>query len=191
MRVIGGESVHNIRASQGSMLVDWSTAASIAATALMVGVPGLRTFVHESQRCAVVNQLQQEMRLAATKASQLGQTVTLCARKADGAGCAEHGNWSDGWIAFVDMDGDGAMQRDEAPLRLWETRNTQANIVVAGSAPAFTFRPYFARPYRGTEPGHLTVCDRKGHGGSRVIEVDRSGAPRLGDVGTRSCHVAG
>lgn len=182
--------MRGMRGSRGSILVDWSTAASLAATALMVGVPGLRTFIHESQRCAVVNQLQQEMRLATTKASQLGQTVTVCATAAGSERCAGHADWSGGWMAFVDMNGDGEMQKDEANLRLWRTANTQENIVVAASAPAFSFRPYFARPYLGTEPGHVVVCDRKGHGGSRKIEIDRAGALRLGETGGSPCHAA-
>lgn len=179
--------MRTMRSNRGSLLVDWSTATSLAAAAAMFAVPGLKTFVHESQRCAVVNQLQRDMRLAATKANQLGQTVTLCASAAGSQRCAGHGNWSDGWIAFVDMNGDGAMQKDEAKLRLWKSENAQANIVVSASGGAFSFRPYFARPYLGTEPGHVVVCDREGHGGSRVVEVDRAGAPRLGAAGTRSC----
>ena len=177
-----------VQASRGSLLVDWSTALSIGATALMVAVPGLRTFVHESQRCAVVNQLQQEMRQASRSAGQLGQTVTLCASTPGSDRCAEHGNWSSGWIAFVDMNGDGQMQDDEAKLRLWRTQNTQRNIVVAATSATFSFRPYFARPYLGTVPGHVVVCDRKGYGGSRMIEIDRAGAPRLADAGQRNCH---
>ena len=176
--------------SRGSLLVDWSTALSIGATALMVAVPGLRTFVHESQRCSVVNQLQQEMRQASRSAGQLGHTVTLCASARGSERCAEHGNWSNGWIAFVDMNGDGQMQNDEAKLRLWRTENTQQNIVVAAAPAVFSFHPYFARPYLGTEPGHLVVCDRKGYGGSRMIEVDRSGAPRLADAGRKNCNVS-
>jgi type IV fimbrial biogenesis protein FimT len=177
------------REYRGSMLVDWSTAASLVAAAAMFAVPGLQTFIHESQRCAVVNQLQRDMRLAATKASQLGQTVTLCASAADSERCAGHGDWSGGWIAFVDMNGDGTMQKDESRLRLWKSVNDQANIVVTASAESFSFRPYFARPYLGTEPGQVVVCDREGHGGSRVVEIDRAGAPRLGAEG-RNCNAA-
>ena len=176
-----------MRADRGSILVDWSTAASIAATALMVGVPGLKTFIHESQRCGVVNQLQQEMRLAATKASQFGQTVTLCAVASGGERCAGEADWSHGWMAFVDFNRDGAMQDDEAPMRIWRTANTHANIAVSASRPSFSFHPYFARPYLGTEPGRMVVCDRKGHGGRRVIEVDRGGAPRLGETADGGC----
>lgn len=169
------------------MLVDWSTAASLAATAAMFAVPGLQTFIHESQRCAVVNQLQRDMRLAATKASQLGQTVTLCASAAGSERCAKSGDWSGGWLAFVDMNGDGAMQKDETRLRLWKSVNERTNIAVTASAGAFSFRPYFARPYLGTEPGRVVVCDRERHGGSRVVEIDRAGAPHLGATGSRGC----
>lgn len=178
----------NFAASRGSILVDWSTAVSLAATAAMVTVPGLRTFVHESQRSAVVNELQAEIRQAATSANQLGQTVTLCATDAAGRHCAGAGDWSQGWLAFVDANGDGAMQDGEA--RLWRTPNTERNIAVHATPAAFSFRPYYKRPFETTEPGHLVICDRKGHGGQRAIEINAAGVPRLGAVASSKpgCH---
>jgi Tfp pilus assembly protein FimT len=176
--------VTGFRGQGGGLLVDWSTALSLAATAAMVAVPGLRTFVHETQRSQVVNELQRAFRQAAFSAGQLGETVTVCASSADGRRCAGDGasDWSGGWLAFVDLDGDGAMGAGESRLRLWHTANTHANIAVRATAAAFSFRPYWRRPYEGTAPGRVTVCDRKGHGGQRAIDIDRAGAPRLAET---------
>ena len=176
------------KTQKGSLFVDWSTALSLAATAAMFAVPGLRTFVHESQRSAVVNKLQLEIRKAAQTANQTGRTVTLCASNARSDGCGSTNDWSGGWIAFVDADGSGAMETDERGLRLWSTRNGHANIAVAGETPALSFRPFYARPYGGTTPGRLTVCDRAGSGGSRSIEVDRAGVPRLAETSSGGCR---
>ena len=178
------------KVSRGSMLVDWSTALSLATTAAMITVPGLRTFVHESQRSAVVNELQHEIRQAAAQANQLGETITLCASDAAGERCADEGNWSRGWLAFVDLNGDGLMQDDEVKLRLWRTPNTETNIAVTAAPAAFSFRPYYKRPFEATAPGSLTVCDREGHGGRRAIQINSAGVARLGAVQSskRGCH---
>lgn len=173
------------RKQGGGLLVDWSTALSLAATTAMVAVPGLRTFVHEAQRSAVVNTLQLEIRKAAQAANELGQTVTMCASNARADGCAEDGNWSRGWIAFVDVDNSGAMEAGEAQLRLWSTSNGHANIAVASVPAALSFRPFYARPYGGATPGRVAVCDREGAGGARGIEVDRAGVPRLAEASAR------
>lgn len=181
----------NLKRNRGSMLVDWSTAVSLATTTAMFAVPGLKTFVHESQRSVVVNELQTEIRTAAAQADQLGETITLCGTDARGERCAEDGaDWSHGWLAFVDMNGDGLMQDDEKALRLWRTPNTELNIAVRAEPAVFSFRPYYKRPAEGTEPGTLTVCDRKGHGGRRDIQINTAGVPRLGAVQSskRGCH---
>lgn len=176
-----------INNNRGSILLDWSTALSLSMTTAMVAVPGLRTFVHESQRSVVVNELQLQFRQAAASASRMGQTITVCASH-DGQSCAQMDevagskDWSAGWISFVDLDGDGVMQADEASLRMTRTANDQPNIVVTGTHAAFSFRPYYTRPYAGTEPGRVTVCDREVHGGSRAVILDRNGKGRLGPV---------
>lgn len=166
----------------GSLLVDWSTALSLAATTAMVAVPGLQTFVHESQRSAVVNQLQLEIRRANEASNALAQTVTLCASAADGRRCAADGNWSAGWLAFVDLDGDGAMSPGETRLKLWHARNREPGIGVVAEPATISFRPYYSRPFLGTTEAQVTVWDREGHGGARTVEVDRAGVPRLSEV---------
>lgn len=168
--------------NRGSLLVDWSTALSITATTAMVAVPGLRTFVHESQRTSVVNEIQLDVRHAARAANELGQSVTLCARSTRGDRCAGDSNWSHGWIAFVDTDGDGAMAAGEARLQLWQRRNAQAGMGVSAQPAVITFRPYYAAPYRGTTEAQVTVWDREGYGGARTVEVGRSGVPQLSEV---------
>jgi type IV fimbrial biogenesis protein FimT len=174
--------VPNNNTQRGSMLMDWSTALSLAATTAMVAVPGLRTFVHESQRSAVVNELQLDVRRAARTANETGQAVTLCAKLARSQRCAEHGNWSDGWIAFVDADGNGRMEAGEARLQLWQRSNPHVGMGVAAEPATITFRPFYARPFLGTTEAQVTVWDRAGHGGARTVAVDGSGVPVLSEV---------
>ena len=181
-RCPGGVPVLNTKTEAGSLLVDWSTALSLAATTAMVAVPGLQTFVHESQRSAVVNQLQLEIRKANDAANAMAQTVTLCASVADGSRCATDSNWSGGWLAFVDVDGDGAMSAGETRLTLWRARSPHPGIGVVAEPATISFRPYYSRPFRGSTEAQVTVWDRAGHGGARTVEVDRAGVPRLSEV---------
>lgn len=175
-----------IRKSFGGLLIEWSTATSLIATTAMFAVPGLRTFVHESQRSAVVNDLQLEVRRAQIAANEAGRPVTLCARDASGHGCADDGNWSRGWTAFVDADGDGAMSAAESRHVLWQTRNSHPNIAVTASPAAFSFMPYYAR-MGGSTTGTIDVCDRERNGGARTIRVGGGGVPALSDVRHGGC----
>lgn len=170
---------------KGGLLVDWSTALSFAATAAMFAVPGLKTFVHESQRSAVVNTLQLEIRRAARSANESGKVIALCARSYGGSDCASDANWSRGWIAYLDGNDNG--EREPEERLLWSTTNGHANIVVAAQPAVLSFRPFYARPYAGSTTGRLTVCDRAGSGGLRRVEIDRAGTPRLGEAHSGGC----
>jgi Tfp pilus assembly protein FimT len=169
-----------IARNRGSLLVDWSTAASLMAAAVMF-VPGVRTFVHESQRSAVVNELQLEVRRALQVANQLGQPVTLCATAPRGNRCAEDSSdWSAGWTAFVDEDDDGRMNESESSQLLWQTQNSHPHIAVEAYPAAFSFRPRHASAgLRDNTAGEITVRDRQMSGGHRTIRIPRSGLPRL------------
>lgn len=166
--------------SRGSLLVDWSTALSVAAGTAMVAVPGLRDFVHESQRSAVVNEIQLDVRRAARQANDLGRPVSLCAMHANGARCDERGDWNRGWLAFVDDNGDGV--RDARERRLWSTGNPHAGMGIAAYPTVVTFRPYYVAPYLGSTQAQVTVWDRQGFGGARTIEVGPGGVPQLSEV---------
>jgi Tfp pilus assembly protein FimT len=170
------------KGSRGSLLVDWSTALSITATTAMVAVPGLRTFVHESQRSAVINEVQLDVRRAARAANELGRSVTLCARTRPAGPCASNGNWSNGWIAFVDADGDGVMSAAEARQQLWQQGNPHPGMGVSAQPATITFRPYYAAPFLGATEAQVTVWDPEGFGGARTVEVGRSGVPVLSEV---------
>lgn len=175
-----GKPVPSMRRSQGNLLVDWSTALSIGATAAMVAVPGLRDFVHESQRSAVVNEIQLDVRRAARIANASGRAVTLCALHVSGSRCDDRGDWNRGWLAYVDADGDGAL--DAGERRLWQTRNRHQGMGVAAAPAVIVFRPYYVPPYLGTTAAEVTVWDRAGHGGARTVGVGPGGVPQLSPV---------
>lgn len=151
--------------------------ALVALAAIVL--PGLRTFLHEAQRSAVVNEIQLGIRSAGEAANQLGKTVTLCAAAAGGAQCADDGNWSSGWLAFVDLDANGSMDTHERRLRLWQRRNGHSDIAVAASPATLSFHPYYARALVPARLGTVTVCDRSGIAPARRIEIDRAGLPNL------------
>jgi Tfp pilus assembly protein FimT len=162
----------------GHLLVDWSAGLGFAATALMFAVPGLKTFVHETHRSAVVNDLQLTIRQATSAANQTAQAVVMCAASADGARCAEDENWSGGWVAFVDVNANGEMDGPEQRLVLSSTRNSHAHVAVVAAPATLTFQPFYAqRPVEST--AHIVVCDRLGRDGGRRVDIDRAGVPSV------------
>jgi len=137
-------------------------------------------FMQDSRRCAVVNDLMITVRQVQKIADQMGRTVSVCAA-ADAAAtrCSPTADWSRGWIAFVDLNGDGRMDHLEADAVLLRTVNGEAGVKVSATEAAFSFRPYYA-PSAGTArgAGAFAVCDARGASSTREVVVSAHAAPR-------------
>lgn len=172
------------RARQGgSFGFEASTALSLAAS-LVLALPGLREFVHESHRSAVVNALQLDLRRASSAAGQLGRAVSLCGRDASGQRCAAGTDWSRGWLAFVDADGDGAMGVREESLVLWAVENSHPDLRLTASDAVIALVPPWS-PLAPAGAREVTVCDLSGHGGGRTVALGHGSVPSLE---TASCR---
>lgn len=79
---------------------------AIAGILVAVGVPGLTTFIANNRMVSQVNTMVGMLNAARVEAIAQRRTVTVCG-SADGVTC--NGTWSANWIAFVDRNGDGAV----------------------------------------------------------------------------------
>lgn len=73
-----------------------------------LAAPTFRTQLAASRLSAATSDLSATLAQARAQAVRLGQRVTVC-RSADQSTCdtAASGNWANGWIAFIDADGNG------------------------------------------------------------------------------------
>ena len=161
---------------------------SLAAFLISTAFSPFQHFMQDSRRCAVVNDLLITVRHAQNISDRMGQTVTVCAA-ADAAvtRCSHTADWSHGWIAFVDLDGDGQMDAAERAKVLLQTVNGNPGIKVSATEASFSFRPYYA-PSAGTArgAGAIAVCDARGKVAAREIVIDGHAAPRATDLDARA-----
>lgn len=162
---------------RGSFGFEASTALSLAAS-LVLALPGLREFVHESHRSAVVNALQLDLRRASSTAGQIGRAVSLCGRDRSGQRCAPGTDWSRGWLAFVDADGDGAMDGREEKLVLWAVENSHPDLRLTASGAVIAMVPPWS-PLAPADARQITVCDLSGHAAGRTVALGRGSVPSL------------
>ena len=94
------------RAGQrGFTLGETLTALAVVGIGLSMATPGLQTLTRNNRQAVSVNQLVSTMHLARSEAAMRNARVTVCA-SSDGARC-DGQPWEQGWITFLDTDGDG------------------------------------------------------------------------------------
>ena len=99
----------------GFTLIELMITLAVVGILLMVGVPSLKTFMQGNQLIASTNELISALHVARSEAIKLNTRVSIC-ESSDGANCAATGSWKNGWIVFVDSDGDlGVLTGTKAP----------------------------------------------------------------------------
>jgi type IV fimbrial biogenesis protein FimT len=144
-------------------------------------------FLRQNRISMQANELIADLSLARTQAASSGAFVTLC-KSTDGSSCAA-GNWQDGYMLFVDLDGDAVVDAPPAPpaprdaiLRVAPALTAANTITATGLANAnrVQYRPdgLLADIAMGSSPrltfritaGSLATCYRE-------VWVDTSGRP--------------
>ncbi len=70
-----------------------------------IGVPALKTFIQGNTLIASTNELISALHIARSEAIKLNSRVSIC-ESSNGSTCTTTGKWKNGWIVFVDANGD-------------------------------------------------------------------------------------
>ena len=135
---------------------------------LSVGIPSFRDFSANSRITGTANDLHSSFHLARSEAARSKSPVTICASTdALGAALCDGASFDDGWIVFVDLNGDIARAGGgETVLRAHPAVDTNVNITTNGGALYFAFAATgLGRGNVGGQPAMLTamICDSRGN----------------------------
>jgi type IV fimbrial biogenesis protein FimT len=188
----------------GFTLVELMITLAIVGILLTVGVPSLKTFMQSNQLIASTNELISALHVARSEAIKLNSRVSIC-ESSDGEECATTGDWSNGWIVFVDADGnlEGTKEACEAVntdclLRI-HNGFTDNRLTVAGAYDAnpaaitsftFTSRGLPKAVNGALQSGVFSICSFDSSNnviGSRAVVLGLSGRVRISDNAAISC----
>lgn len=93
------------RLTSGFSLVELIIAIAILAILLAIGLPSFQGSLRSNRVTSTTNELIASISLARSEALRNPGGAVLCTTE-DGATCG--GNWNNGWMVWVDVDGDGA-----------------------------------------------------------------------------------
>jgi len=139
----------------------------VVGVVLTFGIPNLTTFSQNSRITTTTNDLLGAFQVARSEAARAKANITICASNNSMSAAADcQGNWEDGFIVFLDANGDltraGA---NETLLRAHPAVADGVNLVVANNAGYFGFAPTGLG--RGNVGGisalsQVLVCDERG-----------------------------
>lgn len=139
----------------------------IVGLVLALGLPNLNSFSQDNRVATATNDLQNAFKIARSEAVRARKNVTVCASDNSMSANADcRGDWQDGFIVFIDNDGnlarDGA---DDTMVRSHPAVADRIRLVVANDANYFGFTSTGAG--RGdvgglTAVSQIVVCDERG-----------------------------
>lgn len=156
------------RYQRGFTLYELLITMLVIGIVLTVGIPSFSQFTQNSRITSTANDLHSSFHLGRSEAARSKAPVTICA-SADplGAALCDGVLFDEGWIIFIDLDGD--LERagaGENVLRAHPPIDAAINISVNGGANYFGFAPTgLGRGDVGGQPSLQTavICDGRGN----------------------------
>ena len=123
----------------GFTLYELMVTVAIVGVVLAFGVPNMRQFNQNAKMTSTANDLHAAFHLARSEASRAKTNISVCPSD-DGATCgAADITWDQGYIVFVDLDGNIAVGADDAILRAQPAIADGVTLIVANDARYFSF----------------------------------------------------
>lgn len=147
--------------------------AAILAMILAMGIPAMSKLTADGRLGESVNLLISNMRTARSEAiARFDTNIVVCASDS-GRACS--GDWSKGWMVFVDTNRSGAHDGNEEILRVVSLPEQELSLSVAGLANA---RIIFSSDGM-SQPASLVLCDDRGAEYAKAVVLNGSGQARM------------
>ncbi len=116
----------------GLTLIELLVTLAVAAILLLVAAPAMRTITENNLLTAVTNRLVATFHYSRGEAVKRRVQMTVCAANTAATACSGGATWdSQGWLSFIDLDGDGTVDAGDTVLRVGGPLENSAVITVA------------------------------------------------------------
>jgi type IV fimbrial biogenesis protein FimT len=163
-------------APRGYTLVELLVALALAAILFGIAIPAASGALESTRAATVESNLLASLTRALQRAAVTGTRSVLCPSR-DGARCSDGPDWSGGWIAFLDRDGD--RERDLEETLLCAEPALPGRVRLRSS----TGRTRIVFQGNGGNAGSnvtFTLCDGRGPTRARSLVLSNTGRLRHG-----------
>ena len=157
----------NKTSQKGFTLYELMITLTIVGVVSAIGVPNMIEYSQNSRMTGTANDLHAAFHFARSEASRAKTFITICA-SADSMAASPScsGNWGDGYIVFLDQDGDITFDTDDTVLRAMPAMPDGVFMNVVGDAKYFGFAGTgLGRGQVGAAPAlaQVVMCDKRGN----------------------------
>lgn len=155
------------RTQSGFTLYELLITVLIVGVVLSYGIPNMLQFNQNGRMTATANDLHAAFHLARSESSRAKTNITVCpSPNATAAAANCGGTWNQGFIVFVDEDGDlNRAGATETVLRAHGPIPASLTLAIAGDATYFSYSSTgLGRPNVGgnTAVSQVVMCDERG-----------------------------
>ena len=165
------------RSSLGFTLIELILTLAVVAILATVAVPGFQVLIKNNRISSQTNELLAALRLVRSEAIKRAAVVSLCKRNKAGAACDAAASWRDGWLAFVNDDGDRPAQVDAGERILRVYGELSGGNTLSGGGNFRNFISYSAVG-ASSNLGTFTLCDDRGPDHALAVIISRTGRAR-------------
>jgi len=163
------------RRHAGFTLIELVIALCVASILAGIAIPALQGASEAARSGAAKGHLYESWLSSVSHAANTGSEVVLC--PGDAGGCRDSIDWSAGWIAYADIDGNRARGTHEPVLSHAEPLSGKVHLRSTVGRTRVVFQP------NGGNAGSnitWTLCDGRGASAASTIVVSNAGRLRAG-----------
>lgn len=163
------------RLHAGFTLIEVVTALCVMSILAGIAIPALQDTAEAARTGSAKAHLYESWLSAVNHAANTGTEVVLC--PGDAGGCRQSIEWSDGWIAYADIDGNRARSPNEPLLSRTEPLGGKVHLRSTVGRTRVVFQP------NGGNAGSnitWTLCDGRGAEMASTLVVSNAGRLRAG-----------
>jgi type IV fimbrial biogenesis protein FimT len=153
---------------KGFTLIELLATIAVATILLSIATPSFIETSRRNRLTTYANDLIATVNLARSEAIRRGAPVTIC-HSNDAKTCS--GGWSNGWIVFADLNGDGAIDSDTDPIL--RTHEALSASYALGTDDSFKDVVTFGADGAATDVGVFAFCQGGKKVGARAVILTR------------------
>ena len=161
--------------SRGFTLIELTASLAVVGILAGIAVPAVQDAAESARSGAAKAALYEAWLASVAHAANTGSEVILC--PGDASGCRKSIDWSGGWIAYADIDGNRVRGTHEPLVRQAEALSGKVHLRSTAGRTRMVFQP------NGGNAGSnitWTLCDGRGAARATTIVVSNQGRLRSG-----------